>query len=218
MKFMAEKARQWKMYVAGTLLLKEGDVVYNSAPLWDRQGKLVGIYRKTMLYEPELDDGTTPGEQMPVFHTDFGAVGIMTCYDSWFPSTAELLALKGAEVILFPSDGYYMQLMHARAADNGVVIAASCDDTPAACGIQRAIGPMAAARDVTRCATSIVAFEKDTGQRVQIVTLDLSAEAQPCLLGRADAVGARGPPCPRHQPRYLEDEIAREVKRWCDTP
>ena len=36
--------------------------VYNSAPLYDRQGRLVGLYDKFMLYDPELDDGTTPGE------------------------------------------------------------------------------------------------------------------------------------------------------------
>ena len=45
------------MYVAGTLLLKQGDLVYNSCPLWDREGKLVGIYNKNMLYEPEMDNG-----------------------------------------------------------------------------------------------------------------------------------------------------------------
>ena len=59
MQFMSQKAKQWKMYVAGTLLLKQGDIVYNSCPLWDREGKLVGIYNKNMLYEPEMDAGET---------------------------------------------------------------------------------------------------------------------------------------------------------------
>ena len=66
MKFMAQKARQWKMYVCGTIRMRRGDIVYNSAPLYDRQGRLVGIYDKFMLYDPELDDGTTPGDSMPV--------------------------------------------------------------------------------------------------------------------------------------------------------
>ena len=36
----------------------------------------------------------------------FGTVGIMICYDSWWPESARLLALKGAELILFPNAGY----------------------------------------------------------------------------------------------------------------
>ena len=38
LKFMSEKARQWKMYVCGTLRMKRGDLIYNSAPPFDRRG------------------------------------------------------------------------------------------------------------------------------------------------------------------------------------
>ncbi len=217
MKFMAEKAKQWKMYVCGTILLKRGDIVYNSAPLFDRQGKLVGIYDKTMLYDPELDGGTSPGDSMPVFQTDFGKVGIMTCYDSWHPSTARLLALKGAEVILFPSAGYYRQLMHARAADNGVVIAATSDGTP--CGVWDGGGNQAdgGSPDPSRCAPSaIVAFEKDDSQKMQIVTVDLSKKPSPHFWGGPMLSAPGGRRVRTTSPWYLEDEIAREVRRWAD--
>ena len=223
MKFMSEKAKQWKMYVCGTFLLKRGDLVYNSAPLWDRQGKLVGIYDKTMLYEEELEGGTSPGYSMPVFKTDFGRVGIMTCYDSWHPSTVRLLALKGAELILFPSAGYYMQLMHARAADNGVVVAATSTDAP--CGVWDGGGNQAdgGSPDSTRfpyqiASTSIVAFEKDDSQKMQIVTVDLSKKPSPHYWGGPMASAPGGRRARATSPWYLEDEISREVHRWFDDP
>lgn len=213
-KFMAEKAKQWKMYVCGSLRLKRGDVIFNSAPLFDRQGKLVGIYDKVMLYDPELDDGTSPGDRLPVFQADFGKIGIMTCYDSWHPSVAKLLALRGAEVILFPSAGYYMQLMHARAADNGVVIAASSNSP---CGVWDGGGNQAdgGSTDATRSApTAITAFEKDDGQKMQIVTVDLSKKPSPAYWGGPMLSAPGGRRVRTTSPIYLEDEIAREVRRW----
>ena len=130
-RLMAEKAKQWKMYVSGTIYVKRGDLVYNTAMLFDRRGKLVGTYEKVQLFDPEEHEGVTPGIRLPVFKTDFGTVGIMTCYDSWFPETARLLAYKGAELILLPNAGYDMELMPARAADNGVCVAVSSENCPA---------------------------------------------------------------------------------------
>ncbi|MGO8746260.1 MAG: alpha-L-fucosidase [Thermoguttaceae bacterium] len=218
MKFMAGKARQWKMYVCGTIRMRRGDLVYNSAPLYDRQGRLVGIYDKFMLYDPELDDGTTPGDSMPVFHADFGKVGIMTCYDSWHPEVARLLAYKGAELILFPSAGYYRQLMHARAADNGVVIAAS---SGCPCGVWDSGGNQAdgGSKDETRYApTAILAFEKDDDQKMQIVTVDLSKRPSPHSWGGAMLSAPGGRRVRATGPLHLEDEIAREAKRWWEEP
>ena len=186
--------------------------------LWDRQGQLVGIYDKFMLYDPELDDGTTPGESIPVFQTDFGTVGIMTCYDSWHSEVARLLAYKGAELILFPSAGYYMQLMHARAADNGVAIAASSGSP---CGVWDSAGNQAdgGSLDPTRFApTAILACEKDDRQKIQIVTLDLSKKPSPHYWG-GPMLSAPGGRRVRATGRtHLEDEIARESRRWWETP
>lgn len=128
---LSEKARQWHMYVTGTYYERRDGLVYNTARLFDREGKLAGIYSKMQIYEPEPEEGVTPGKELPVFDTDFGRVGIMICYDSWFPEVARLLAYKGAELVLFPSAGYYPALMPARAADNGLCIAASsANDIP----------------------------------------------------------------------------------------
>ena len=214
MAFMSAKAKQWNMYVSGAIRLKRGDTVYNSSPLYDRQGRLMGIYDKVMPYDPELDDGTSPGTDVPVFEADFGTIGIMTCYDSWHPSVAKLLALKGAELVLFPNAGYYMQLMHARAADNGVVIAATSSHSP--CGVWDAGGHQAddGSKDGTRHApTQIVAYEEDKQQKMQIVTLNLAKEASPHYW-RGPMRSAPGGRRVRATSSYcLEDEIAREVRR-----
>ena len=130
-RLMAEKAKHWKMYVSGTIYEKRGDLVYNTAMLFDRGGALAGTYEKVQLFDPEEHMGVTPGVRSPIFKTDFGNVGIMTCYDSWFPETARLLAYKGAELILLPERRYDMELMPARAADNGVCVAVSSENCPA---------------------------------------------------------------------------------------
>jgi predicted amidohydrolase len=212
---MAEKAKEWKMYVSGSLQLKRGDVAYNSAPFFDRAGKLLGIYDKVNLYDPELNEGLSPGEGVQVFKTDVGNVGIMTCYDSWHPAVAKLLALKGAEVILCPNVGYYMQVMHARSADNGVVVAVTSSDGP--CGVWDAGGNRAdgASNDASRHAPSqIVAFEESEKKDVQFVTVDLSIEASPHYWGGPMLSAPGGRRVRATGNFYVEDEIQQEVRRW----
>jgi predicted amidohydrolase len=43
----------------------------------------------------------TRGDDLPVFELDFGRVGILTCYDGWFPETFRVLSLKGAELLVW---------------------------------------------------------------------------------------------------------------------
>lgn len=129
-------AKKWGMYVVGTFYAwgnapNTSDLAYNSAPFFDRNGTLMGIHNKNELYDPEEDYGLSPGRDgFPVFETDVGRFGVMTCYESWFPETARLLGYKGAEVILFPSAGYDARLMPARAADSGIVLVAATHHDP----------------------------------------------------------------------------------------
>jgi hypothetical protein len=89
---MRDKARQWRMHVSGTFYGREGDIVYNTALLFGRTGELVGVHRKNEVYEPEEDLGASPGmDGFPVFDTDMGKVGMITCYESWFPDTIRIL-------------------------------------------------------------------------------------------------------------------------------
>jgi predicted amidohydrolase len=105
-------------------------VVYNTAVLIDREGNVAGKYRKVYLPREEVEKGITPGNDYPVFQTDFGTVGMMICYDVFFAEPARALANKGAEIILMPIWGGDETLGKARAIENGVYVAASGYDYP----------------------------------------------------------------------------------------
>ena len=213
--FLAEKARQWGMYVSGSFYEKRGDLALNTAPLFDREGELVGTYSKNQLYDPEEDQGATPGVGFPVFQTDFGKVGIIICYDSWFPEPTRLLAYKGAELILFPNAGYFTGLMPARASDNGVWFAVSSLNCPA--GIWDSGGSQAGEEepDPTRyVVSSISEFEKDDEKRMLIATVDLSRRYSPHWWGgpMLSAPGGRRVRQTLMEP--IEEDIAREARKW----
>ena len=86
----------------------------NSTLIFDRGGKIMGRYFKAYqavggppnCWPPKSDDPEwlmTPGNETPVFDLDFGRVGILTCYDGYFPEMFRLLSLKGAEIIIWPN-------------------------------------------------------------------------------------------------------------------
>jgi predicted amidohydrolase len=212
---MSAKARQWKMHVSGTTYIRRGDLVYNTAPLFNRQGKMIGSYDKVMLFEPELDLGATPGEKLPVFDTDVGKIGIITCYDSWFPETAQLLALQGAELALLPNEGYYTEIMHARSADNCLSIAVSSRNNPA--GVWDSGGNQAGEdRPDPTCAApnAILDYEKDGAMRLILVTLDLSIKSSPNYWGGPMRSAPGGRRCRETSPVPLEGRVRAQQARW----
>lgn len=121
----AAKAREYGMWVVACYDSMEEGLCRNTAVLINRQGELAGCYHKTHLHWPEYRDGVTPGDDYPVFQTDFGTIGMMICYDSWFPEVARLLTYKGAEAIFFPVWGYDEIVLRGRAVDNNVHIVAA---------------------------------------------------------------------------------------------
>ena len=88
-------------------------------------GKLVGKYRKVALPRDEITSGIAPGHEYPVFPTRFGKVGMMVCYDGFFPEVARQLAVRGAEVIAWPVWGCNPDLAKARAVENHVYVVSS---------------------------------------------------------------------------------------------
>lgn len=131
-RFLGEVAKKHNMYIVAGLLEKEGEVVYNTAVLINRQGELAGKYRKVSLPREEIEGGITPGDELPVFDTDFGKIGIMICWDVQFPEVSRSLAMKGAEVILLPIWGGDLTLTKARAIENQVYLVSSTYDMKSA--------------------------------------------------------------------------------------
>ncbi len=123
--YLGSLARQYKMYIVAGLLERDGPVVYNTAVLIDREGKLAGRYRKVTLPREEIEGGVTPGNSYPVFDTDFGRIGMMICWDLQFPEVSQNLAMQGAEVILMPIWGGNLTLASARAIENQIWLVSS---------------------------------------------------------------------------------------------
>jgi predicted amidohydrolase len=129
-RILGELAREKKSYVVAGIYERDGDFIYNTAILLDREGKLAGKYRKVMLPREEIERGLAPGDRMNVFQTDFGKLGIMICYDVFFAEPAKELALQGAEVVAMPIWGGNEWLAKARSIEGRFVLVSSGYDHP----------------------------------------------------------------------------------------
>lgn len=86
---------------------REGNNLYNSIACIDADGSLLGVYRKTHIPDDHYYQEKfyfTPGDTgFQVFATHYGTIGIGICWDQWFPETARCMALKGAELLFYPT-------------------------------------------------------------------------------------------------------------------
>ncbi|MBM4026238.1 MAG: carbon-nitrogen hydrolase family protein [Planctomycetes bacterium] len=123
--YFAQLARTHNLHIVFSLDERDGHLIYNTAVLLDPDGKLIGKYRKVCLPRSEIDAGVAPGHDYPVFDTRFGKVGLMICYDGFFPEVARELANRGAEVIAWPVWGCNPLLARARACENHVYVVSS---------------------------------------------------------------------------------------------
>ena len=129
----ARKAREYHTYIITGMLERDGGKAYDTAVLIDRQGRIAGKYRKVHLPLAEVEGGETPGSEYPVFDTDFGRIGILICWDLFFPETVRILRLEGANIVFVPIAGdpgarHYDVTTRARALDNGVYLVTSVGD------------------------------------------------------------------------------------------
>lgn len=86
---------------------KEVNNLYNSIACIDADGRILGIYRKTHIPDDHYYQEKfyfTPGDTgFRIFETIYGKIGIGICWDQWFPETARGMALKGAELLFYPT-------------------------------------------------------------------------------------------------------------------
>jgi len=123
--YFGDLAKQHDLYIVAGLLERDRHLVYNVAVLIGPDGKVVGKYRKAALPRSEIAGGIAPGKEYPVFDTRFGKVGMMVCYDGFFPEVARQLSNRGAEVIAWPVWGCNPMLASARACENHVYLVSS---------------------------------------------------------------------------------------------
>jgi N-carbamoylputrescine amidase len=93
--------------IAGLFERRASGLYHNTSVILDANGRYLGKYRK--MHIPD-DPGYyekfyfAPGDLgYPVFHTKYASIGVLICWDQWFPEAARLLAMKGAEIILIPT-------------------------------------------------------------------------------------------------------------------
>ncbi|MCC7493397.1 MAG: carbon-nitrogen hydrolase family protein [Fimbriimonadaceae bacterium] len=123
--YFAALAREHRTHLVLPLIERDRHLLYNTAVLLDPNGAVVGRYRKVTLPRGECDAGIQPGDSFPVFETRIGRIGMMICYDGFFPEPARRLALAGAEIIAFPVWGCNPRLAAARAIENHVYLVSS---------------------------------------------------------------------------------------------
>ena len=126
-RFLARKAAQHHAYIIASYWRKSprGPGRYNSAVLFDRQGKVVGYYDKTFPTIGEMEEGVLPGRGAVVFQTDFGRIGAMICFDFNFTELLSEYKKLGAELICFLSNYRAGRLIPAAALRNQCFIASA---------------------------------------------------------------------------------------------
>jgi predicted amidohydrolase len=100
---LIELSKAYHMYIVAGLPERDGKNYFNSAVMTGPRG-FIGVYRKTHLFFEETL-WFKPGDTgFNVFHTEIGVIGVMICFDWYFPESMRALALQGAQVIAHPSN------------------------------------------------------------------------------------------------------------------
>jgi predicted amidohydrolase len=109
---LAEEARRRSVWVQGGSVLElDGERVFNTSVLFDRQGELVATYRKIHLFDADPPGGVpsresflfSAGDQVVTAETEFGRVGLTICYDLRFPELYRQLVVQGATILFAPA-------------------------------------------------------------------------------------------------------------------
>ena len=103
-----ELARKHKVVVIASLFEKRAAGVYhNTAAIIDADGSLLGIYRKMHIPDDPLYYEKfyfTPGDLgFKAWPTRYGKIGVLICWDQWYPEAARLTALQGAQILFYPT-------------------------------------------------------------------------------------------------------------------
>jgi len=186
-------ARELGVVLPCSYFERAGQAFFNSVAMIDADGRVLGNYRKTHIPQgPGYEEKYyfSPGDTgYRVWDTVFGRIGVGICWDQWFPEAARAMALKGAEMLLYPtaigsepdtphydSQAHWEMAMRGHAAANILPVVASNR-----IGVEHAEG-----RQLTFYGSSFIAGP-DGGVLVQanriseaviMATVDLEAIAQ----------------------------------------
>ena len=139
---LAQKARRYSMYIAGSFYEEAAEGRYfNATPLIGPDGEIIGVYRKTHLFDAQNRTDIPPGimesekvsagDSLDVHTTTLGPVGLSVCSDLRFPEIFREMTLNGAELLLCasaflsPRFDHWEFFLRARACENQCWVIAS---------------------------------------------------------------------------------------------
>jgi len=124
-------AKKYGCVIIASLFEKRASGLYhNTAVIIDADGKLLGIYRKMHIPDDPLYYEKfyfTPGDTgFKAWETKFGKIGVLICWDQWYPEGARLTAMQGAEILFYPTAiGWHPgEKQRSHAVANGCYVAA----------------------------------------------------------------------------------------------
>jgi len=135
-------ARELNVVLPVSVYERAGNVFYNSVAIVDADGALLGVYRKAHIPEsPGYHEKFyfSPGDTgFKIWRTRFGTIGVAICWDQWFPESARVMALMGAQILFYPtaigsepqdpgidSRDHWQRAMQGHAASNVMPVVAS---------------------------------------------------------------------------------------------
>ncbi len=140
-KAFQEVAKENNVVLPISFFERSSNSYFNSMAMIDSDGSLLGVYRKSHIPTGECYEEKfyfTPGDTgFKTFKTHFGVIGVGICWDQWFPEAARIMALQGAELLLYPtaigsepvlpkdSKPHWQNVMKGHAAANMVPVLAS---------------------------------------------------------------------------------------------
>ncbi len=111
-RFLKNLAKKHSAYIiGGSVPERSNGKLYNTTYVFDKTGNLLKKYRKIHLFSITYPDNTTfkesdvlsAGDELGLFETEFGTMGLMICFDIRYPQLAEKLTEKGAKAIFVPA-------------------------------------------------------------------------------------------------------------------
>jgi N-carbamoylputrescine amidase len=105
---LGKLARKYRIIIVASLFEKRADGLYhNTAAVIDADGSILGIYRKMHIPDDPLYYEKfyfTPGDTgFRAWQTKYAKIGVLICWDQWFPEAARLTALQGAQILFYPT-------------------------------------------------------------------------------------------------------------------
>jgi predicted amidohydrolase len=163
--------------------------MFNSALLADARG-LIGVYRKTHLFEDEKDFFSPGDTGFRVWDAAGAKIGVMICFDWFFPEAARTLAVRGAEIIAHPANlvlPYCPDSMPVRCLENAV-FAITCNRW----GEERGLGFIGMS-EVCGPDAKILVRGPQNADAAETVEIDPSRARRKTIAKRNDRFGDRRP-------------------------